>query len=57
MVRLAAGSPGVVGGLPQCPENKKKANIKREATGYCKDARDNRMPFEAARGKIDHGAD
>jgi hypothetical protein len=45
----------LTGVIPE--KNEKKQSIQRQAANYGNNARDNRMPLDAAKREIDHGAD
>jgi hypothetical protein len=57
VLTLAAGGAGVVIGIPRCPKQKEKHSSQWQATYYGNNACENRMPFDAAKHEIDHGAD
>jgi hypothetical protein len=57
VLTLAAGGAGVVIGIPRCPKKKEKHSSQWQATDYGNNACENRMPLDAAKHEIDHGAD
>jgi len=56
-IALAAGNTGVVTALQKRPEKKEKQSIHWQTPKYGKNARAERMPPDAAKCEIDHGAD